>query len=242
MNLKYKYYAICPARKGSKRVIDKNIKPLNDTPLFQYTVNFLEKLDFIHKSFISTNDKRILDFLKEHSNIEGIRRADKLCEDKTSDLELLTDYIENLNLSSHEINQAVIILLRPTSPIRKVNELLNMITMFESDKFTSVRSVVKAQGVHHPYWMFSKEDNGTAREFVEGKTIQFFHQSQLLPDAYRLTGTYDLIPMKNIFQNKNLYGSRMGLYETEMITAIDIDTEFDWKVAEALIKGLSHEK
>ena len=53
-------YSFIPARKGSKRIPNKNIKKLNGIPLINYTINHCLKSKFINKTFVSSNDNKLL--------------------------------------------------------------------------------------------------------------------------------------------------------------------------------------
>ena len=54
-----KNFAFIFARKGSKRVKNKNIKKLNGKPLILYSIEIAKKIKQISKIFVSTNDKNI---------------------------------------------------------------------------------------------------------------------------------------------------------------------------------------
>ena len=56
----YKYIAIIPARKGSKRLKNKNITKINKKPLFNYTLDAAIKCKKIGKIIVSTNIPAIL--------------------------------------------------------------------------------------------------------------------------------------------------------------------------------------
>ena len=58
MNLKI--LAIITARKNSRRLIKKNIKPLGRKPLVAWTIDFSKKLKKISDIMITTDDKKIL--------------------------------------------------------------------------------------------------------------------------------------------------------------------------------------
>ena len=78
----YKYIAIIPARKGSKRLKNKNITKINKKPLFNYTLDAAIKCKKIGKIIVST---KIPTLLKKNSKkIFYIKRPKYLCKDHCS--------------------------------------------------------------------------------------------------------------------------------------------------------------
>ena len=68
MYKKKKIIAIIPARGGSKRLVNKNIKKLDGKPLIQWTINSALSSKLIDKVYISTDSKKI----KVISNKSGL--------------------------------------------------------------------------------------------------------------------------------------------------------------------------
>ena len=79
------FHIICIilARKGSKRIKNKNLVKINGTPLIEYTLNSIKKLMALNNIFISTNDTKIMKVAKKH-NINIVKRPAKLCRDSSS--------------------------------------------------------------------------------------------------------------------------------------------------------------
>jgi CMP-N-acetylneuraminic acid synthetase len=101
----------------------------------------------------------------------------------------------------------------------------------------SVRSVTRVEGVHHPYWMFKRDENGVVVPAVDGVSIEEYYQSQLLPPVFRLNGVVDVIS-KEVVLNTSLplYGRNMEVFELEESVSVDIDTEEDFKYCEWLMQ------
>ena len=62
---------IIPARKGSKRVLKKNVKHLNNKPLIEYSLEQCKKIKNV-EILVSTNDQNILDICKKNNKMCGI--------------------------------------------------------------------------------------------------------------------------------------------------------------------------
>lgn len=225
---------IIPARGGSKRILNKNIKLLDGIPLIGHTINIAKQSDFLVDCLVSTDSDIIAETAsKLGGKVPFLRPAD-MAEDDTGDRPFL---IHALNW--YEANNDIIIdavcLLRPTSPFRTADLIEAGIKLLISSKSDSVRSMTKVNGVHHPYWMF-REEEGLAKNLIDGVSIEKYYQSQLLPMAYRLNGCVDLITAKCLRdENSPLYGHNMKILETSEKEGLDIDTPEDFEYCEWLM-------
>ena len=227
-----KYVAVIPARKGSKRIIKKNIKSFLNKPLIEHTFIFAKNSNLFDEIICSTNDEEVIK-IADRNNIKVRIRPDELCTDQSGDVEIFQDVLEHCIDEENRAN-IIFVFLRPTSPFRKKDELEKCIQILCENDFSSVRSVIRVEGVHHPYWMFNQEENGLATPAISNVDLSKFYQSQLLPDTFRLTGTYDIFYSKNLVESQTLYGSKMAISEISFESSVDIDTPIDFKFAEFL--------
>ena len=63
-----KFICIILARKGSKRIKNKNLR-INQKPLITYTINAIKKLMPLNNIYVSTNDKKIIKIVKNKINL-----------------------------------------------------------------------------------------------------------------------------------------------------------------------------
>ena len=84
-------HAIVPARSGSKRFRNKNISNFMGIPLFQHSVNFANKLNFISKIIFSTDSKRYMKLTKNKSNILFHNRSIFASKDYSMEEDILLD-------------------------------------------------------------------------------------------------------------------------------------------------------
>ena len=69
---------ILPIRSGSKRVVNKNIKFINNKPLYQFIIQTLKKCKYIEKIIINTDYEIINDRYRNDKKIHVIKRKDHL--------------------------------------------------------------------------------------------------------------------------------------------------------------------
>lgn len=238
-----KILAIIPARAGSKRIKNKNLKNINNKPLIYYTLKYaLNNLKLIDEIFVSTNSKKILNYSKKISpNIISTLRPEKISGDKSSDFEFIKHTVKFLEKQKKKFD--IIVILRPTTPIRDKKLITNCLKTLINSKGTSIRSA-KCVEHTHPYWMYQLKKN-TPIEIIKNKNFFKYYQSQKLPKFYMHDGHCDIFLIKNIFKNneknkiKKIYGNKMLYYKNKQKYLVNIDEPFDFFIAEQIIKKLS---
>ena len=124
-----------------------------------------------------------------------------------------------------------ILLLQPTSPFRStehVREILNAYTP-EVDMVVSVKETSA-----NPYYNCFEDD---AQGFLRiSKGNGNYERRQDAPPAYEYTGSLYVIN-PNSLKAKGLTGfDKIRKYVINDMYSVDLDTMFDWKIAELLIK------
>ena len=123
--------AIIPARDGSIRLKNKNLKKLLNKPLIFWTIKEALKSKFIKKIIISSDSKKILNSFKPNKKIIKSTRLKKLSTSTSKIEDVLIYEIKKYNLSNND----VIILLQPTSPLRNVNLIDNSLKKYLNSKY-----------------------------------------------------------------------------------------------------------
>jgi CMP-N,N'-diacetyllegionaminic acid synthase len=123
-----------------------------------------------------------------------------------------------------------LLLLQPTSPFRRRATVLHGIELFCAHMGRSVISVSPA--LSHPMWCLQVVGD-SLRPFVEGG-LQL--RSQDLPSAYVLNGAFYLGTPEHLRARRTFYAAdALPLVISDPEEGVDIDTEWDWKIAEAAV-------
>lgn len=231
-----KILGVIPARSGSKRVERKNVRLLAGKPLIQYTIEAANVSTKLFDTIVSTDSHDIATLAESLGGKAPYLRPAELATDKSGDRDVLTHAINWYEKNVSEID--AVCYLRPTSPLRKAVHIDSVLGHLEISRADSVRSVTKVEGVHHPYWMYTRNQEGKVVSAVPGISTEEYFQSQLLPPVYRLNGVVDVI-RKNVILNHSLplYGNNMELFELDETVSMDIDTEEDLGYCEWLMKS-----
>ncbi len=228
---------IIPARSGSKRIKDKNIKLLHEKPLMQYSIETAAKSSSLDRFIVSTNSKEYSSLARSWGAEVPFIRPEEISGDKIPDKPVLQHALNWFGEKENYYPDAVAI-LRPTAPFRSVDLINKVVQKFIDDKPDSIRTATKVEGVHHPYWMYSIDESGKAKPLDAKKNADNYYQSQMLPPFYRLNGVMDIISSDTILNpSEPLYGKTMHLFATDPLISLDIDTEFDFLICESLLKN-----
>ncbi|QNF33811.1 acylneuraminate cytidylyltransferase family protein [Adhaeribacter swui] len=218
---------IIPARGGSKGIPGKNIKPLNGKPLIHYTLDVAKAVakpeDII---CVSTDDDAIIKAVTEYGFKVDFKRPPELASDTAGMNEVL---LHALNF--YEQKQATIdkiILLQPTSPFRKAEQVKEALLVFSPDMDMVVS--VKVTDAN-PYYVLAEENE---HGYLEKSKKANFVRRQDCPIVYQYNGALYIINPQ-MLKSKSLTGlDRVKKYVMDDITSVDLDTPLDWSFAEFL--------
>jgi len=223
-----KILALIAARGGSKRVPGKNVRLLGGNPLIVWSINVVKEIPDICDILVSTDDANIADIARRAGAFVPWLRPSELASDLASSVDVSLHALDWYEDARGKVDG--LLLLQPTSPFRSRETVVRGIELFRVNH-RSVLGVSPA--LSHPMWCLH----------IDGKSIRPFvgsggmHQrSQDLPPAYVLNGAFYLIEPGELRKQRSFYGdAAMPLIIDEPAESIDIDTEWDWKIAEALL-------
>lgn len=219
------------ARSGSKRLPHKNIKALGGLPLIAWTIRSTIQSEVCCDIVVSTDDAEIAEIAQRFgANVYGLRPPE-LATDTASSVDVAL-----YSLDSYEVTHGAVdalMLLQPTSPFRSPETIRKATSLFEQ---SGGSAVVGVSAVHsHPAWCF-RIDNGYLLPYVEGDSLNT--RSQDLPAAYAVNGAMYIVSPQMLRQGRNFFPSATKpLIMENPIESVDIDTHWDWQIADALVKA-----
>lgn len=231
-----KVLAIIPARGGSQGVPKKNIKILAGRPLIAYTINAALRSKYHPRVVVSTDDESIAEIAREFGAEVPFIRPSHLAKHDTPMLPVLQHAIECLKKDGY--NADIIAVLQPTSPLRTSEHIDQAISILLNTGADSVVSLCEAE--HSPYWMKKIDRAGRVTPFLD--TEKEYNRRQDLPKVYRLNGAIFITRPDIIVKKGRVLGDDTRAYIMKVEDSIDIDTEFDFKIAELIMKEKSSSK
>jgi CMP-N,N'-diacetyllegionaminic acid synthase len=183
----------------------------------------------IAATLVSTDDPQIADVARRAGALVPWLRPAELATDTASSLDASLHALDWYEAHRGAIDG--LLLLQPTSPFRRRGSVLRGIELFRAN---NLRPVVGVSPAHsHPLWCFKILD-GKLHPFVNGGGLHL--RSQDLPAAYTLNGAFYLIAPAELRAARSFFSDQMvPLLMPEPEESIDIDTEFDWAMAQTLL-------
>ena len=227
-----KIIAIIPARGGSKGIPRKNIVKVLGKPLIAYTIEVAKDADCLDRIIVSTDDDEIRTISLEYGAEAPFLRPKELAEDHVPDKSVFVHALKWLE-EKEDYRPDVVLNLRPTSPLRLVEDIEKVVKKMIVTGCDSVRTVCRVK--HHPYWM-KKLEGDCAIPFVEGKDERIYYQRQLLPPVYRINGSVDAVRRDVVLNRDFLYCDDMRAVIMPIKRSYEVDTTMDLKIIEILLK------
>jgi N-acylneuraminate cytidylyltransferase len=222
---------LVPARGGSKRLPRKNIKLLDGRPLLAWTLDISSNILEIEKTLVSTDDPEIAKIAEEYGGWAPWLRPKQLAGDTATSVEVTLHALDWFELTYGEVDG--ILLLQPTSPFRCLKRMRQGISLFVDSNFENVVGVSPSKS--HPAWTFMIDDQ-TMTPFIPD---QLNCRSQDLQESFSLNGSFFIVSPTNLREHQSFYSpSMLPLVSDWAGESIDIDTEFDWMVAERFSETL----
>ena len=220
--------AIIPARGGSKGLRGKNILEVCEKPLIAWTIEEAKKAKYIDRLIVSSEDEKIISVAKAWGCEVPFVRPAELAEDETPGIEPVLHAIEAL-----PEKYDYVVLLQPTSPLRKVEDIDGGIEFCVAENAPACVSVTEPD--KSPYWMYTIDNEGRLQPLMaKDKVITTFRQA--LPKVYALNGALYVGEVEWLLKNRSFLTGETIAFVMPKMRALDIDTEYDTMLLEFLIR------
>ena len=222
---------IVPARGGSKRLPGKNLARAAGKPLLGWTLEAGLKSALIDKIILSTDDQAVNDVGRRFGVDEVLTRPSLLGEDDASMNAVIRHLLQVLRERDEQFDY--LILLQPTSPLRTSKHIEEAFTLL--GKTDAMGAISVCQTEHPTEWMGKLSSNGSLDSFF--RQTELDKQSQLFSPSYQINGAIYIVPVKQFLEERTLFlSSGMVAYVMERIDSVDIDDEYDLRLAEWLLQ------
>ncbi len=224
--------AVIPARGGSKGLPGKNIKPLCGKPLIAWTIEAARNCNDIDKIIVSTDYEGIAKIAMQYGAEVPFLRPQELAADNSSTIDAIYHAVDWLS-EYQNYHPGYILLLQPTSPLRKsedINEAMEILKD-KGQKNRPVRAIVSVcETDHHPWWSNILPEDGCMDGFIRPEILN--KRRQDFPAFYRLNGAIYIAEADYIRQHNGFIGPNTFAYRMSKKSSVDIDSDFDFKLAE----------
>jgi len=197
---------ITPARGGSKGIPRKNVSELCGRPLIAWTIEAARQSKLLDRYVVSTDDEEIAKVVRKNG-AEVLDRPKELATDKASTLSVLQYVLE-------KIDADIVVLLQCTSPVRDRNLIDRSIKKFLETNSDSLATGFMCK-------LFEWGTCSARRQDIKG----FFYDD----------GNVYVIKA-GLIRKGSLWGKKMEKFEISKEQNIEIDDEFDFWLAEQILK------
>lgn len=214
--------AFIPVRCGSKSIPFKNIKEFCGKPLVYWNIEALQNSKNIDKIFIATDCEKIRSVVSSFgfSKVKIYDRDPKNAEDTASTESVMIEFIEKQNFK----NDDLFFLVQATSPLTQTKDFDEALAILKKQNADSLLTCVRTKRF---YW---NEDGTPFNYDYKNRPRRQDFDGMLMEN-----GAFYINSVANIKKDQNRLSGKIAIYEMEDFTAIEIDEEDDWLIAERLM-------
>jgi N-acylneuraminate cytidylyltransferase len=223
--------ALIAARGGSKRLPGKNIRLLGGKPMIVWSIEAARNIPEICDILVSTDDSAIAKVSASAGALVPWLRPEVLATDTATSVDVALHALNWYEADSGPVDG--LLLLQPTSPFRSESTIRRGIQLFSKDTRHSVLGVSVAHD--HPMWVLKKDGQYLVPYCREHGLDK---RSQDLPSAYVVNGAFYLITPSDLRAEQSfMSGKMLPLIFESREEALDIDTPWDFSMAELIVKN-----
>src|SRR3990172_2032364 len=227
--------ALIPARSGSKRVADKNIRPLAGHPIIAYTISAARRSGIFSAIVVSTDSEQYAEVARKYGAEAPFLRSAEISGDVSPDIEWIEFTLKRLK----EMGRAYdcFSILRPTSPFRLPETIQRAWEEFTAEEgVDSLRAVEKCG--EHPGKMWVIRGKRMMPLLPMGPAGLPWHSTpyQALPEVYSQNASLEIAYSRLVFEGRTIAGEVVMPFFTRGYEGFDVNRPYDWQLAEELVK------
>lgn len=213
-----KIFALIPLRGGSKSIPKKNIKSIATKPLAAWTLEAAAKSTQISAVYVSTDSEEISTVVQGLGlGIKVIQRPAEFATDEASTESVMLHFMSQLDFD-------LLLTIQATSPLLTAEDLDRAIVQFQQQQLDSMLSAVRTKRF---FW----NDDATPINYdpLHRPRRQDFDGILMENGAFYIT-------KREILERYQCrLGGKIGIYEMDESTAVEIDEPEDWERVERLL-------
>ncbi len=220
--------ALIPARAGSSRVPDKNVRLLAGHPMLAYTIVTAQQSGVFDAVIVSTDSAVYADIAVHYGAEVPVIRPTEFATNNSPDI----TWVEHLLRSLHEQGRDfdIFSILRPTSPLRTPDAIRTAMQTFLADPDAdSLRAVEPVQ--QHPGKMWTKNGSRLV-PLLDGDIDGVPYHSnatQFLPQVWVQNASLEIAWTRCVFEERSIAGTNIVAFDHPEPSGFDVNTPDDWE-------------
>ena len=228
--------AIIPARGGSKRLPRKNVKQLLEKPLVAYTIMAALESRFVDRVIVSSEDEEILAIAQSWGAEAPFVRPEELSAEDVDSVEPMIHATRWLKQQG--CHPDYVMCLQCTSPLRTSEHIDEAITQCIQRGAEGLISLGPA--TKHPLWYRTMDEQLMVREMVNHRDNHGLQRP--LSEIFCPNGAIFMVKAEVLLEQNTLFPANTIGYIMDEESSLDIDTPFQFKIAEWLLAQRYHQK
>ena len=223
--------SVLTARKGSKRIKNKNIRLFNNKPIISYPIKQIIKSKIFRRNFISTDSKKIEKISKKLGIESLILRDKRLSDDNTGVIKVVKNFIQILN--KKKIFHKYVCCVFPTAVFFRSLDLKKALKILKKNE--SIEYVFSAHQIDKSFlrsFKIERKLNIKQMNFPNN----YYKRSQDLEKIYVDSGQFYFAKASTFLKEKKVFTKRSKIIDLSSSKVIDINSLEDWKKSEKLLK------
>ncbi len=221
--MKSKILCIIPARKGSKRLKQKNIKKIFGKPIIEYTIDAAIKSKLFSEIVVSSDIDQLERITKKKS-ISFENRKKKLAGENKGVVDVCLDLLKKNKYKTYDI----LCVLYATAALRTSKDIIFTYKKMKKNKNFSM--AITPMGFN-PYQSIQKNYKNYKLCFPN------FVDKRIKADFFIDNGSTYFAKVKSFKKEKSFYGKKIGFYEMPADKSIDINTQEDFNKVKQIFKS-----
>lgn len=229
-----KVICIIPAKLGSVRLPRKNLLHLGGISLLGRAIDKAlcsSLFDYIH---VSSESDEVLSVARDHGIDVPFLRPVELSVDPSGVADVCLYVLRKLE-SEHKLVFDTLVILLPTSPFVKIDDLRRAMNIYKKGESKFLMSVVQEEKT--VLSSLVKTEQGLLPLHPDF----FFHTGAKKgthePNIFRSNGAITIVDVKAFCKVGDYYGFPISSYEMPAERSLDIDTEYEYLVAQTIISA-----
>ncbi len=223
--------AFIPARSGSKRISNKNIRPLNGHPLLAYTIRAAIDSGVFDAVICATDSPAYAEVAQYYGAEVPFLRSVEISGDKSPDIEWVVWMLTELGKQGRHYD--VFSILRPTSPFRQPETILRAWNEFRADYTAdSLRAIEKCKQHPGKMWVIRGCRMLPVMPFTNAGTPWHSSQYAALPEIYAQDASLEMAWSRIALERHTIAGESIIPFVSQGLEGFDINEPEDWVLAE----------
>ncbi|WP_461634142.1 pseudaminic acid cytidylyltransferase [Labilibaculum euxinus] len=220
--------AIIPARGGSKRIPDKNIKNFLGRPIIAYSIEAAINSGIFDEVMVSTDSEEIANIARSYGASVPFLRSAKTSDDFATIENVIEEVLKEYDKKGLTFDNFCCVF--STTPLLKAERLVESFSLFETSKYDSLFPVLRFS---YPIQRALKLKN---EKVVMAQPEHIHSRSQDLEPMFHDAGMFYWMKTGRFHETLEIFCDYSGMIELSEMEVQDIDNPIDWTIAEMKFK------